>query len=282
MANTRDSITAYLDSLSSAPGSLLLRNDLNWQGLAPGNEDDVLTVGEDGMPYWQGNPFYKPAWMDFAVSGSYYARTGATYTNAITTFIAGFRRATTSAVRTIYNSGIAGAWQQLFRLGTDGKMYLWCWTPTATIFQHLRSIERYDDDENHYLWHQVDPATGAFEFRIDGLDVDDTGYSGRIANTGTFAATGSSNHRVGADLNTTNFWQGHLSYIGWQQGTWLNMDDFLTTEAKPKPIDTTGWTQWNGAPRIWHESSYLQANRGSYAGFNQAGTIRLSNANIWN
>jgi len=130
-------------------------------------------------------------------------------------------------------------------------------------------------------WHSFlvswNATTGAFVFKLDGVDADDTTQTGRVLITGTMANAASSHVYVGQNQVAigpvaNNWWEGEISHLGYGEGYLTNWDDFFFPNNLPKRLDHVGFTEFgNGVfapPKVqfdgttgWYSKAYTSSTQ---------------------
>lgn len=281
MATTETSIKAYLDSLSQLPGSILYRNIIAWQALPPGQEGQLLTVDESGFPAWTHRGTYFPAAMQYDTPGIVQTLTTMPFVNGA--FTVAFRAKGDPlgpAPRIWYASGGGGEYGQCY-MTAAGKIQIRIRTNVGGDAVFIQSLLPIDDAQFHYGWFQYNPTNGAMEFIIDGQDADDPAWPNRVAGPATLRSTSAGTLRIGNLGTPDRVWNGQIGAFGWKNSALPNWQDFMTPDGWPLPIDHNTWAQWLGQPQVWHESNYLQSNRGSAGPFTPSGPLTLADPLTW-
>ena len=136
------------------------------------------------------------------------------------------------------------------------------------------SIDAVADGSDKLLWCAYDGDSGLGKFYINGVDADDTGYTGRALTTGTLTTgashimtVGGSNHVSGGNT----FQGGKIGYFGIRDAYLTNPTDFYSGGIKE--LDETGWTEWGAQPLFWNQYGTMTANAGSAGNMTANGTI---------
>ena len=281
MATTETSIKAYLDSLSQLPGSILYRDEINWQALPPGNAGQILQVGPDLLPAWTARRTFQPALMRYDGATTGYDNQVVPLTNAAITIIFRFTITSQTTNHRIWNfRANASGYTEGFIAGT-GQFDITVRNSANAVICQIQSLQNVQDGLPHYGFFTFTPSTAALVYKIDGQDADDTSWPSRILTTGTLGADATGDVRVGHHPTAPRFWPENIGAFGFKNTNLLTWSDFMDEYGWPKPIDTTSWTQWLGQPPIWHESGQLDFNRGSAGAFTKTGPIKLANPLEW-
>jgi hypothetical protein len=95
------------------------------------------------------------------------------------------------------------------------KMRVLMQNNTGTAIIDLLSNIEVADNNLHYIFFTGDPATGNFEYTINGNDADDTTYSNRLATSGTMETGANDDLGFMGYVNTTNNRvKGSVAYVG--------------------------------------------------------------------
>lgn len=279
--DTESSIKAYLDSLSQLPGSILLRNALAWQGLAPGDADQVLTVQPDGIPAWESPNRYAPALLQYTGATPHFRRNNYAVQNASHTLLLRYATAGVATLRYLFALFSPSTATLIAYQEADQRLYIYGQNSTPATAFAVRSTVTLTDSRPHYFFLDYNRSTGAVVFIGDGQDVDDLAWGGRIAAPATIQTGNSPGIFLGSANVAGRYWQNQIGCIGYKQTTGLDWRDFMDAHGRPKPLDVATWAEWGGAPPIWHESGELDYNRGSYGNFTRNATIKLADPTIW-
>ena len=274
--NTESSIKEYLDSLSQVPGSILWRNRLAWQALAPGLQGDVLSLNADAHPYWSQIPYYIPAMMDFSNITSTYTRT-ITTAGSDTTFICAFsvlpKAGTGQRYIVTLDNGTAGTRRLQIAIGdsshatvADAMVFMLRDSLGGTLF-FLNAGTAYVDGLIHSVYWSHQGATGDFVLEIDGIQ-----QTGASHPPGTMWS-GAQNFNIGtAGWFTPTPYDGQIGYLGYNDSYQENPEDFFSPVNTPLKPDEAGWGQWPAQPQVWNENGDLLKNYGSIGNFTRTGT----------
>jgi hypothetical protein len=138
-------------------------------------------------------------------------------------------------------------------------------TAAAVICQVASSVEWADSTDKSFFC-SFDGVTGNLIFEIDGADVDDLTYAGRVAPT-----TGALKQGAGSQLTHIGK-KGSMGYIGIDDSYQSTPTDFFNG-ATPKELDEVTWTEWGAQPLFFHDEGTLSANAGSAGNATVNGTI---------
>lgn len=281
MASTEQSIKAYLNSLGQLPGSILYRNKISWEALAPGTQGQVLSIDDDLMPYWRTYRDTYPAMMKYGAYLSKLQLNSFTVTNDRWTILCRWSGLTgTSASRLIFSAGGGGEAMDII-YDPSGTLLFKMRDSSNNIYLAQRSDRQYTDSKPHYLYIDYDNTNGDYTFVIDGQHVSDPTYGNKINVAATVRNGAGFRWTVGNINGLDRNYNGSLGCIGFQQGQVTNWSDFMTADGWPKPIDTVGWSQFGIRPPIWHESGAMENNRGDAGAFTKTGDVQIANPSVW-
>lgn len=232
---------------------------------------------------------YFPAMMQFDGSTGYYSKTSVLTSGNKITIVSRFSR----------GSFTGGGLQCLARMDGPtskirGRIEVASADYTTAAFQDrvfvqtensagasiclLLSPPGYLNGESHTIFYSFDGDTGSAIFRIDGVDVDDTGNASRVApTTGTLESGASSVFSVGANRLGGNKYGGDVGFVGHRQAYLTNWQDFTQTDGSPKPLDESTWAEWGAQPLFWNPHGDMANNLGSAGAMTKNGTINVGN-----
>lgn len=154
------------------------------------------------------------------------------------------------------------------------KLILFSGNSSGTTIMRLTSLSVVADNLVHGLFIAFSGSSGAAVFKIDGVDADDTGATGRVAPTsGTMDSGGASLFGVGCNRSGSNPMTGQIGYFGQRDAYLTNWSDFMQTDGSPKELDESTWTEWGAQPLFWNEHGQLDNNLGSAGAMTRNGTI---------
>lgn len=279
--DTEQAIKTYLDSLSQLPGSLLYRDQNQWEVIQPGDAGHILTMQSTNVPGWQFIRNYFPAMMQYNGASTYYEKTGLSYSNASNNFVAEFAAPPAATHQTMMLwRGLAG-FAFLARIQNWDRLGFYVWSAAGPIACQVQSTISVADSKLHTTFFDYDPTTGAVTLEVDGQDVDDPLYGPRISTIATLKSGATAICDVGGIPVTGDWFTGQIGFMGFHQVTGLQSSDFFEANGAPKKLDIATWLQWWSQPRIWHESGKLDENRGTIGAMTKNGPIVLALPETW-
>jgi hypothetical protein len=222
---------------------------------------------------------YTPAMMNYDGSTGYYSKTGVTTSgNAITTVL----RINTGAFTAdnqiaIY---IFKTYATLLFAVVDsdaannaGKLWLRVQSNTGATICQLYSNSNVDDNTLSTIFFQYDATSGTAVLRINGVDEDNVGATGRTLTTGTIDVGAATLVNVGASTAPSAYVQGQLGYVGIGFTNTPVWSDFMYADGSPKQLDESTWTEWGAQPLLWNPHGDMENNLGSAGNMTRNGTI---------
>jgi len=279
--NTDQAIQQFLDALSQLPGSVLYRDMLEWKALAPGAQGEVLAMASTGLPAWSVRPTYFPAQMNFNGTNQNYDLANVAITNNGWTIVARFRAAQINAARGIFTLQVGANWTHQLWLDNTGSLRVNGTNNAGATCLSLATSIRQDTNTLKNVFVSYNRNTGAAVFMVNGQNADNPAYPGRVAIAATLAASAVARVRIGARPGPSNYLTGQIGYVGFHERSDIAWSDFQYTNGWPKPIDTTGWSQWLTQPKVWHPSGKLDENFGTYGALTNNNAVTLANPLTW-
>ena len=256
------------------------------------------TAGDDGkylikIDQVSGSPItgipvgYNPGQMTYDGSTGFYRIQNLTTSGNKVTAIVRFNRSSFTGASSEYFlrvNGGSNAYQRpsILIISSDhanaeirNKILISVKNSAGTIICQLLSTNDMNDGVDHLVFFAFDGDAGTAIFRIDGVDEDDTGYSGRVApTTGTLetSAVGDTSFGSAAYTSILNAYGGTMGYSGYREAYLTNYADF-GTGAAPTELDESGWTEWGAQPNFWNEFGTMTLNQGSDGNMSVVGTI---------
>jgi hypothetical protein len=220
---------------------------------------------------------FTPAMMEFDGSTGYYVKTGITVSGNKTTMVGRFRRSSFTGGSAEYIGRYkASSYDRLafFAFSNDHATPAKQDTISMVVINsagaevcRLMSPVGYLDGNEHTFMASFDGDAGTAQFIIDGVDVDDTGNTSRVApTTGTLQTTASTLHVGAANSTPTNTLGGEVGFFGVHDVYTTDWTQFMDAQGNPKNFDGSGWLFWN-------EHGYMEDNKGTAGDMTKNGTI---------
>lgn len=286
--STEQSIQAYLNSLSQLPGSVLYRDSISWQALAPGNAGQILALNQNAMPEWSQGLRYNPARIDFHDSASWYGTSNYTSVgNKCSMFLLIRRTGFTGGANKIvlWSQDAANDTRMRFVVTpTDhanpnfrDNAYLWCEAPGgADMLRLFTPAGLLSDGNYHFVGCSYDADNGQSRLFVDGLDADDTSNTSRLGpQIGTLASGVNSDFGVGASESGFEPYGGQLGMCGMIDDF---IDDWTTFPTNPEyiwQINETTWEPFPSIPVYWNPYGIMTDNKGTGPNLASFGTPTL-------
>lgn len=135
------------------------------------------------------------------------------------------------------------------------------------------------DGEFHTVFFSFDGDAGTAEFIVDGVDADDTGYTGRMAPTTGSLSNSSIYLNVGSRLGGLGI-TGAIGFFGMDDSGGLSWSDFMDSNGNPIKQDELTWSNsgFGSQPIFWNEHGEMSNNQGSAGNMTKNGTIVIAPA----
>jgi hypothetical protein len=233
-------------------------------------------------------PAYRPAMMQFDGSTGYYNLASAAISGNSITLVAKFNVAqvldtSTTALLSTSSGLIAIYMPHNSNTETEmqNKIKIICRSTSADVCVVGSTVDVMDG-QDHTLLFAYDGTAGTAAFYIDGVDVDDTGYSSRLVGTGTLTTT-SGIWRVGAaHWDASLKIDGKVGFFGVDDQYLTTYSDFFDANDNPIDQDETTWANsgWGAQPLFWNEHGQMSNNKGSAGNMTENGTIIVAPAEV--
>ena len=134
------------------------------------------------------------------------------------------------------------------------------------------STSTFLDGLRHTALIAYDSTAGTLSFIVDGVEERDIGHPDETAPTTGTLDTGTSKLNVGASSVPSNHFDGEIGFCGLADAYLTNHEDFMS-EATPKALDESGWTEFGSQPLFWNEDGEMDVNQGTGGNMTENGTI---------
>lgn len=290
--NTETSIKAFLNSLSSLPGSILYRDSLAWKGLAPGEAGQVLSLDDNLFPIWGQGARYNPAIVDYNATSNHMEGNFTSVGNQVTAFFR-FKRSSFSGntlERPFIVSDPTQAGDKLRVMSTvfsndrtdattRDKLIMVSRSSTGGFGCVLYSKLPVCDGQDHLVAFSFDGDTGSTVFLIDGQDADDLTNPNRVTPVPVTLGSGA-NSKIWLAKNFAGpFYNGTLGMTGYQESFIPDFSSFPSNPESIWKIDETTWKEWVTPPEYWNAFGLLNDNKGTKSNASSANTPNLITGN---
>lgn len=272
--NTTTNILAFLDSLSQLPGSILYRNALGWQALAPGSIGATLSLDADLLPFWGNVAGYNPALITFPLSTDRFSSTQDWGTNQIK-FYCRFKCSPRAGAGIRYivllHNGTANSRRLVVGIpdtshSLAGRLQVFGKQSSGANLYNVSPTVRVDDDEYHTLYFSVDTINQLGTIAVDGSTTAFSVTSGTL-NGGSMLFQVGNNTLFGG-----NHFDGSVSMLGYD-AVYSDQYDLLPTDPETMfYIDTDSWDQWESKPMVWNPYADCSNNLGYRSNFSKVGS----------
>ena len=235
-----------------------------------------------------GGAVYDPGMMLFDGSTGYYGKTSVVaptpnFVTCVFRFNVGPQAAGTSQLLINAEGNGPSKWAFLHIAVGDSdnanpdvrnKLFVFTKQFDGTILSRLVSNVTVTDNTNYVGFYAYNGDTAATIFRLNGLDVDDTGSAFRTTPITGSPNDGTGEISVGSENATAavKLFNGEIGYLGYRHAYLTNWSDFMDG-SNPKELDEVTWTEWGAQPEFWNTFGTMTDNKGSGGNMTKNGTI---------
>ena len=231
-----------------------------------------------------GGAAYDPLMMTFDGSTGTYYDTGQTISGNVYTVVGRFicpSQTTAQEVMRIRDTVVPSSHRIAISIQPNNhatadvrdKMEILVQSDSASTATRLPSLATVADGAEHTFFFSWNYSTGAYVFKIDGVDSANTGSARYVAPSVVTASTGSTYYiSIGSIADSSSYFNGDIGYIGYHEVT-ATWSDFFEVDGSPKELDESGWTEWISQPLYWEDQGEMTAQSGSAGNLTKFGTI---------